>query len=168
VRWRKESVALDENAGRNDLQRELRARMQRIATEASGSTVLVAWTVQTGGELAGTLRGGLGQEITDWLRSEFGQARPAVWTVSLDVESTLGVPEELYEEDTILGDFLRAVREHQQNGKLELDFGTLLPDMSNNRAFRTSLQSIDRNTRGVLLEEAAVLGTDLLRGEEVL
>jgi DNA repair exonuclease SbcCD nuclease subunit len=168
VRWRKESVALDENAGRNDLQRELRARMQRIATEASGSTVLVAWTVQTDGELAGTLRGGLGQEITDWLRSEFGQAQPAVWTVSLDVESTLGVSEELYEEDTILGDFLRAVREHQQNGKLELDFGALLPDMSNHRAFRTSLQSVDRDTRGALLEEAAVLGTDLLRGEEVL
>jgi hypothetical protein len=129
---------------------------------------VVAWTVQADGALAGTLRRGLGQEMTDWLRSEFGQARPAVWTASLDVESTLGISEELYEEDTILGDFLRAVREHQQNGKLELDFAALLPEMSNNRAFRTSLQSVDRDTRGALLEEAAVLGADLLRGEEIL
>ncbi len=168
VRWRRESVSLEENAARNDLQRELRARMQRIATEASGSTVLVDWQVQSDGELAGMLRGGLGQEMTDWLRSEFGQARPAIWTVSLEVESTRGISEELYEEDTILGDFLRAVREHQQNGKLDLDFVALLPDMSDDSAFRTSLQSVDRNTRGALLEQAAVLGADLLRGEEAL
>ncbi len=168
VRWRRESISLNENAGRNDLQRELRTRMQRIATEASGSTILVAWKVQAEGALAATLRGGLGHELTDWLRSEFGQAQPAAWTLSLDVESTVGISEELYEEDTILGDFLRAVREHQQNRQLDLDFGTLLPEMIDNRAFRTSLQSVDRDTRGVLLEEAAVIGTDLLRGEEVL
>jgi len=167
VRWRQESVSLAENAGRNDLQRELRARMQRIATEASGTTCLVAWKVQADGALAGAIRGGLGHELTDWLRSEFGQARPAAWTTSLDVESEAGVSEELYEEDTILGDFLRAVREHQQDTKLKLDFGALLPDMSSDRSFHASLQSVDRDTRGVLLEEAALLGTDLLRGEEV-
>ena len=168
VRWRNEVVALEENAGRNELQRELRSRMQRIATEASGTTVLIAWKVRAEGALVGSLRGGLGLELTDWLRTEFGRARPAAWTVSLDVESNADVPEELYEEDTILGDFLRAVREHQQNDRLTLDFGSLLPDMGKNQAVRASLQSLEGKARALLLEEAAALGTDLLQGEEAL
>jgi hypothetical protein len=167
VRWCAESISLEENAQRNDLQRELRGRAQKIASEASGSNVLVSWRVQAEGPLAGTLRcGGLERELLDWLRSEFGRAHPAVWTVSLDVEPVTTLADDLYEEDTILGDFLRAVREHKQDQRLTLDFGRFLPDLSKNRTLGSVMQSAEADSRAALLHEAAVLGTDLLRGEE--
>ncbi len=46
VRWRTESLTLTEGANRNDLQRQLRSAMQRIASEAGGAYVLVSWEVQ--------------------------------------------------------------------------------------------------------------------------
>ncbi len=167
VRWCTESVSLDANAQRNDLQRELRSRMQKIVSEASGANVMVMWRVQAGGPLAGMLRsGGLDRELLEWLRTEFGRARPAVWAVSLDVESGATLPDELYEEDTILGDFLRAVREHEQDQTLALDFARFLPDMGKNRGLASAMEPVESGSRAALLHEAAVLGADLLSGEE--
>jgi DNA repair exonuclease SbcCD nuclease subunit len=168
VRWCAESVSLDENAQRNDLQRELRSRMQKITSEASGSNVMVRWRVQADGALAGMLRsGGLDRELLEWLRTEFGRTRPAVWAVSLDVESGTTLPDELYEEDTILGDFLRAVRQHEQDHTLALDFARFLPDMGKNRSLASAIESDEAGSRAALLHEAAVLGADLLTGEEL-
>jgi DNA repair exonuclease SbcCD nuclease subunit len=167
VRWRTESLPAAENTNRNDLQRQLRAGMQRIASEASGGAVLVSWTVQADGSLVrGLRRGGLGQDLIEWLRTEFGRAKPPVWTLALQAATADSVSEELYEEDTILGDFLRAVREHEQDASRALNFSAYLPDLSKNRPLELALQSVDSEARRVLLREAAMLGVDLLSGEE--
>jgi hypothetical protein len=167
VRWRTESLSLAEDAHRNDLQRQLRSSMQRIAAEAAGCTALVSWHVQAGGTLGRSLRNGeLGRELIEWLRTEFGRAKPAVWTTSLNVEAAEPIPDELYEEDTILGDFLRAVRDHERDPSQTLNFGTLLPDLSKDRSLATALGSVDSQARQTLLQEAAELGVDLLSGEE--
>lgn len=166
LRWRAETLGVGEECHRNELQRHLRARMQRIATESAGCTTFVSWTIQSEGELARQLRSGaLAKELVDWLRTEFGRANPAVWTVAIEVESNTGIAEELYEEDTILGDFLRAVREHEQDPKLVLNLASMLPDMSKHRALGAALQAADGHARQVLLQEAATLGVDLLSGE---
>ncbi|MCH5372815.1 MAG: DNA repair exonuclease [Planctomycetes bacterium] len=168
VRWSRESIALPESTHRNDLQRHLRSRMQRIASEASGCSMMVGWEIQTEGSLASQLRGGLDRELVDWLRTEFGRAQPVVWTTEMSVKSSAEVPEESYEEDTILGDFLRAVREHQRNEVMPLDFAAYLPDRGRNRTWAALLDTGEQVSRPALLEEAAALGADLLRGEEVL
>jgi DNA repair exonuclease SbcCD nuclease subunit len=169
VRWRAESIDLGENSHRNELQRQLRSGMQRIASEASGCTVLVSWTVDATGPLVRSLRNGdLARELTEWLRTEFGRAEPAVWTTALRVGSTEPVPEELYEEDTILGDFLRAVQEHERNRAQPLNLASFVPDMGNDRSLAASLQTVDSSARRDLLAEAALLGVDLLSGEETL
>jgi len=102
------------------------------------------------------------------LRTEFGRAQPVVWTTEMTVKSTAELPAESYEEDTILGDFLRAVREHQRNERMPLDFAGYLPDRGKNRALAALFDTGQGASRQVLLEEAAALGADLLRGEEVL
>jgi DNA repair exonuclease SbcCD nuclease subunit len=169
VRWRNESLELGDATQRNELQRQLRSRMQRIASEASGNTVLVSWAIEAEGPLAGMLRGGqLDQELLEWLRTEFGNAKPAVWTIGLKANSSADLPEDLFEEDTILGDFLRAVREHERDGSLPLDFAHFIPDAGSNRALVSALHTVDAPSRQLLLEEAAALGAELLRGEDVL
>ncbi len=169
VRWRSETIDLGENSHRNELQRQLRAGMQRIASEASGCTALVSWTVHATGPLVRSLRSGaLSRELLEWMRTEFGSAQPPVWATGLQVETTETVPSELYEEDTILGDFLRAVLDHEQNPSKALNFSAFVPDMGKNRSLAASLQGVDAGARRDLLEEAAILGVDLLSGEESL
>lgn len=166
LRWRDETLTVGEECQRNELQRHLRARMQRIASESAGVTVLVSWTIECTGELARMLRSGpLAKELVDWLRTEFGRATPPVWTLGVDVESATEVPEDLYEEDTILGDFLRAVREHEQDERLPLTLLSMLPDMGKRRSIAAALQSTDGHARRALLHEAAIMGVDLLSGE---
>jgi hypothetical protein len=167
VRWRSETIDLGENSSRNELQRQLRGGMQRIASEASGCTVLVSWSVRGSGPLIRSLRNGtLSRELIDWLRTEFGRAQPAVWATELFAESTETVPEELYEEDTILGDFLRAVHEHEQTPSRPLNLAAFVPDIGKDRSLASSLQTVDSGARRELLTEAALLGMDLLSGEE--
>ena len=137
----------------------MRARMQRIATEAAGCTVLVSWQVAAEGPLAGALRtGGLDRELIEWLRTEFGRAKPAVWTVALDVLTATELPEESYAEDTILGDFLRAVRDQEKEHHKPFNFAAYLPDLSKNRALAATLEPTEHDTREALLREATLLG----------
>ncbi len=164
LRWRNESIALPESTHRNDLQRHLRSRMQRISSEAAGCCMLVDWSIETDGSLASQLRSGWDRELLDWLRTEFGRAQPALWTTELRVAGAAEVPEESYEEDTILGDFLRAVREHQQDQRLPLELAEYLPEQGRNRSLAAVLAA-GGLSRQQLLEEAAVRGAELLRGE---
>jgi DNA repair exonuclease SbcCD nuclease subunit len=167
IRWREETITLGEEAHRNDLQRSLRNGMQRVASECGNTAALVAWEVQAEGTVPAALRNEqLNRELLEWLRTEFGRAQPPIWSVSLDVASADPLPEELYEEDTILGDFLRAVRDHQEHRDRPLNLGSFLPDLGENRSLTTALQSVDAEQRESLLHAAAVLGVDLLRGEE--
>jgi hypothetical protein len=143
--------------------------MQRIASEAGGAAVLVSWEIQGCDTLVRQLRGGdLSRELIEWLRTEFGRAKPPVWTTTLQTQVSDTIPDELYEEDTILGDFLRAIREHEQEPSRTLNLATFLPDLGKNRALASALQAVDRDERRTLLQEAARLGLDLLSGEESL
>ena len=73
---------------------------------------------------------------------------------------------ELYEEDTILGDFLRAVRKYEEDDGRPLNWLRFLPDLSQKPALAAQLQLPDREQRQTLLQESAVLGLQLLGGEE--
>jgi DNA repair protein SbcD/Mre11 len=168
LRWCCEAIEMAESTHRNDLQRHLRGRMQRIAGEANGCSILIAWEIKTDGALASLLRGGLDRELLDWLRTEFGRAQPVVWTTDLTVKTASEVPAESYEEDTILGDFLRAVRLHRQDERMPLDLATYLPHRGKNRTLAAVFETGEDVSRQGLLEEAAALGADLLRGEDVL
>lgn len=169
VRWRNESLSLPPEANRNDLQRQLRSGMQRIASEAGGAAVLVSWQIQGCETLVRQLRrSGLDRELIDWLRTEFGRAKPPVWTTRLQAETSEAIAGELYEEDTILGDFLRAIREHEETPSRTLNLAAFLPDLGKNRTLASALQTVDRDERQMLLQEAARLGLDLLSGEDTL
>jgi hypothetical protein len=110
----------------------------------------------------------MGRELIEWLRTEFGRAKPPVWATGLETQASETIADELYEEDTILGDFLRAIREHEQEPSRTLNLAAFLPDLGKNRALVSALQAVDRDERRTLLHEAARLGVDLLSGEEAL
>jgi len=167
VRWRRERVSLRDNARREDLEKLLRERIQTFVNEAAGRHVLVAWEVAAAGRLASELRrGGLAREIVKSLQADFGHRSPAAWTISLEVDAPSAVPEDWFEEDTILGDFLREVRKVEREGRrLEIDSlvqGENLPD-----ALTRLLSLPDAAIAKEALHEACLMGADLLRGEEL-
>ena len=126
VRWLNERIAVDETTTREDLETRLRDRVHALQEAAPASALLISWTIAGRGPLAAQLRRTkLAAELLDWLRSDYGHRSPAAWSVSLEVEVSETLPPEWYEQETIRGDFLRAVRQLQMNPEEPLGIGFL-------------------------------------------
>jgi hypothetical protein len=188
VRWMGERLLLDETTTREDLEARLRQRMQALLEAVPSTALLISWTIAGGGPLVGPLRRGtLAAELLQSLRADYGYRSPPAWSVSLGVELPETLPPEWYEQETIRGDFLRAIRQLQMNPDepLSLDqylaeihrAGTVgqvanlvgqVANLSNNNANlgQVSNLSYGNFARSAVLREAAALGVDLLSGEE--
>lgn len=166
IRWHAENVHVSDSATRTDLERLLRERMQTIVADAGERAVLVSWRLTGAARLASELRhGGLEQELVNLLRTEYGRRRNPAWTYSFDLDPPESLPQQWYEEDSILGDFLRAVQT-QEAGKSEpLRLANYLADAHAMGVFGRALEVSEPASRLRLLREAAALGVDLLRGE---
>jgi len=167
VRWHSETLPVDAATSREDLQARIRERAQFLAGAQSGRALLVRWTIAGSGPLLAQIRRGqLAAEWLAWLRTEFGHGSPALWSVSLEAEAPAVLPAELYEQPTILGDFLRAIRHYQMNPEAPLELTGDLGErpLSGLLARAVSLSSPEVRSRA--LREAATLGADLLSGEE--
>lgn len=166
VRWHEEVVHVSDSATRADLERLVRDRMQTIVADAGERTVLVGWRLTGAERLASSLRhGGLANEFCEMLRTEYGRRRNPAWTYSFELEPPESLPQQWYEEDSILGDFLRAVQT-QESGRAEpLRLASYLADAQAVGVYGRALEVSDPASRLKLLREAATLGVDLLRGE---
>ncbi len=188
LRWHTERLVIDPGTTRNELESRLRQRMVAAIGGAPGTDLLVSWTIAGSGPLLGQLRRGtLAADLLGLLRKEFGQGSPAAWSTSLAIEPSVALNPEWYEQKTIRGDFLRAVRQYQTDPAQRLD---LEPPLGNYAAAATGLASAaaaagatglasaaageiaeaaavsDPAVRERVLCEAALLGVDLLSGEE--
>lgn len=165
LRFYRESMAVTDAMTRGDLHRQMRERSQVIATEAGERTCLIKWTIEGNGRLASGLRTGtLRTDLLQELRAEFGQKRHAVWATSLEIAPPAELPGEWYEEDSILGDFLRAVRDHELANESPLQLSEYLSSDQLKGELGTALDMADSVTREKVLREVALLGVDLLRG----
>ena len=136
-----------------------------LAAENSDRPLLIHWRIEASGKMGAALRhGGLDKELIDWLNQSFGRSTPAVWTVELQTRVTENLPAAWYEEDTILGDFLRSVRRMQADNE-PLDLEEFLEDRSQADALADEAVLNDATQREQVLRDVAILGADLLRPE---
>jgi DNA repair exonuclease SbcCD nuclease subunit len=167
ARWLAERVPIDETTTRNDLETRLRERMHTLAESAPNLPLLICWTIAGKGPLAVQLRRGkLAAELLGWLRSEYGYGQPAAWSVSFDVALADALPPEWYEQETIRGDFLRAIRQLQMNAEESLDLEPYLAESHRAGTLAAAVSLDGQAARDCALCEAALLGVDLLSGEE--
>jgi DNA repair protein SbcD/Mre11 len=168
VRWSSERVVIDEATTREDLESRLRQRMQTILEASPSTALLISWTVAGRGPLVGLLRhGAMASELLQSLRSDYGYASPAAWSVSLDVELAETLPPEWYEQETIRGDFLRAIRQLQMNPDTPLGLEQYVAESHRiGTVGQVANLSCAKTSRQNVLREAALLGVDLLSGEE--
>jgi hypothetical protein len=167
LRWLGERLVIEPKTTREDLEGTLRQRVHSLTQSAAGVDLLISWTICGTGPLANQLgRGPLAAEIVAWLRSEYGTASPIRWSVALDAEPAATLPPEWYEQETIRGDFLRELRQYQMNPDESLALDEYLDERHVAGTLGAAVAIPDQQSRQRVLCEAALLGADLLGGEE--
>ena len=163
VRWSPQKIAITEGVRLDELKNVLGERALKIVSDVPDhQTVLVNWHLATSGSFNQTIRTPQWKkDLLDWLRDEFGQTEHGLWSVRITIEAPDALPAGCYEEDTILGDFLRAVGRYQSDDSLNLALHEYLPSTVEDD-FASSMSRIDGKQRDRILEESSLLGIEYL------
>ena len=165
LQYAREQIDIDEATTRAELESLMRERSHLLLRTGTDDHILVSWRIVGDGPLSHDLRyGRLAEEIMGTLRQEFGKGERAVWSVELE-SLPRTIPAELYEEDTILGDFLRAVHEFETKDDSVLDVRQYLPDTDVARSLAERIGIGRDQQRPEILQRVATLGIDLLHGD---
>jgi DNA repair protein SbcD/Mre11 len=165
LRWLTQRIVVGPTTTPADLEPLFRQAVQTLLGSGPKIDLMVSWSVSGSGPALAQLRRGLAAEVLGWLRTEFGSGRPAVWSVALEVESPAGLPAEWFEQETIRGDFLRAVAQLEMNPDEPLDLGSYIGEAALPAAVAEAIAKPDKAARQQVLRDAASLGADLLSGE---
>lgn len=139
-------------------------RIVKLQHDSGGRHLLIGWDISvTSGETLHSI--GDAEELLQWLRREYGHGTPSAWTCRMTVRPPRNYPKSWHDEDTILGDFLRAAERHRKLDGRELN---LLPfteeqvDLLSTTA--SMLAEVSSSSRLDVLDQATLLGVELLRG----
>jgi exonuclease SbcD len=163
VRFHQESLTCTRRTTADDLRQLLVGFIETLAATTRDQITLASWKIAAEEPLANQLRrGGLVEQLLSEFRAEFGSAKQVVWITDIDVESSSDLPAAWYDEDTILGDFLSAVRQHA-DGNDALELGNFVSEAHAAGILSDATVLADSPMRQRVLRRAAMLGADLLR-----
>ncbi len=167
MRWHSERIAVDTAMSRKDLQSRLSDRIDALKQSNPGTDLFVSWTIVGEGPLLTELRrGSLAAALLETLRSEHGFGSPAVWSAGLTAEPPAVLPASWYEQQTILGDFLRELRQNQADPDKSLALEEYLAEPQRAGPLAAAAVLAPGPERERIVREAAMLGCDLLSGED--
>jgi hypothetical protein len=117
VRWINDVITLEATDDGGKLADELRLRIKNHRDNQKNDDLFINWFVDVPpGTLASSLkRGSLTADLLSELRSVYGKDDPITWSVSLTLLLPEQLPKQYYEQQTILGDFLRSVKHFQDH-----------------------------------------------------
>jgi exonuclease SbcD len=166
LRWASETIELTAGADEESLLGLMHQRLGQLRNKHTDRDLLVTWKITGRGELLNRLRPG---SASDWLlaqlRQHYGTASPVTWSVAIQCDEPLCVPEEWYDEETIRGDVLRQFRELEKDFDIPLALEAFLGEGVNAEAF-ADLTHVSAVDRGGLLVAAGKLGVDALGLDE--
>ncbi len=167
LQWQSERLVLDADANERKLEEALRERTHRLIAAAGGRHLMISWTVAGNSPVIAALRRGkLADELLSKLRAAFGQQTAAAWTVAIEAEAPAEFPNRWYQEDTMLGEFLRNASRLRAEPAEQIDLQRYIGAEHAKTAVAAAVAINDAETRQTVLHQAAILGVDLLRGEE--
>ena len=129
IRWVNDRVSLGATDDGGKLANELRQRIRNYRDAQKRDDLFINWFIDVPpGPLAHNLRrGGLPNDLLSELRALYGQDDPMTWSVSISVLVPEQLPKTFYEQQTIMGDFLRSVKHFQDNPQELLHLGGYIP-----------------------------------------
>ncbi len=160
------SVEIDaaEIAAVGNIRNLLGERIVRLQHEHGGRHLIIGWDISIGG--GDTIHSvGDADELLTWLRREYGHGAPSAWTANLVIRPPRHYPKTWNDEDTILGDFLRAAEKFRKSDGRDLN---LLPFTEEHAGLpgttASLLAEVTPSHRVEVLDQATLLGVELLRG----
>jgi DNA repair exonuclease SbcCD nuclease subunit len=163
IRWLDQSLEVTASTKEEQLSERLVDRLEKLIAKHPGVHLLVRWKIEGTGPLVNRLRpGGLADELLTDLRRKFGQGQPLAWSASLECTSPLSVPAEWYDQETVLGDFVRQVRTSLEDEQTPFDLKRYLPADVREEELLAAAQAGAGAERSTLITRAAKLGVDLL------
>lgn len=163
IRWVDESLEVTATTTLEQLEERLDERLDKLRTKSQSTDLLVTFHVRGTGPLIPMLRpGGENEPLVKRLRTRAEKRSPLCWTVDLRCTSPVVPPEEWYDQETILGDFLRQLRDYERDPAKTLSLEQFLPESLPQEGLKAIAEVTDRERRAVLLESAKKLGIELL------
>jgi hypothetical protein len=167
VRWHTERIAIEDSATLDGLRKLLADRAKQLVAEAEGRPLLVSWKLRGGANLAGPAgRRDLAAEWQAWLRKDhFLQGgKPALWTLGVELDQP-DLPDAWFDEESMLGDFLRNLRDEAAVPHSELSLAPLIPQHHRVPGL-AALGEWTAEEHRTVLYEAALTGAQLLGAAE--
>jgi hypothetical protein len=183
VRWLTETIEITAGTDETRLLDQFLQRSGRLREKHAGPELLITWRIVGNGPLIYQLRpGGLADRLLEQVRQEQKKQSVGVWSVAIHCDASLDVPAEWYDQETILGDLLRQIRQLETDTEIPLKLEEFLPDALRNDfgvdSNREEAGLSEENPlaelvavesplhRQTLLREAAKLGIDLITIED--
>ncbi|MGL6193795.1 MAG: hypothetical protein ACRC2T_03125, partial [Thermoguttaceae bacterium] len=115
IRWVEERIELESGATIKQLRSEIQKRIGEYRSIKSRDDLIISWIVDCpGGALPSDLREGtVAKQLLEEMRSDYGIEPPICWSLSVVTTLPEMLTPNLYDQKTILGDFLRAARHFQ-------------------------------------------------------
>jgi DNA repair exonuclease SbcCD nuclease subunit len=162
VRFLPQKVAISEQVNTKELKSELSERALKVISDTTDQIVLSSWYLSTDGTFNPAIRKQTwSAEILEWLRDEFGRGDKGLWSTSVRVETPKQMPIDWYEEDTLLGEYLRAMGRYQSDESLKLHLHQYMPQTVNSKV-TAGITEISTNRREEILKQAMLLGVEYL------
>ncbi len=169
VRWLHEEVRI-ESQQLGTVEAQLRHRCQTLLDHAPDMPHLVEWTISGSDvEFGRSAQSRQMGPLLQRLREEFGHLRTPIWSVSIKLVPATGpVSQHRMDDETMLGDFLRMVDQTGQSDEnpLQFDHHSQLAHLPADHPFRVAAQVPEGAGREAWLKQVALLGMDLLAGED--
>ena len=163
VRWHTERITIEDTATLDGLRKLLADRVKQLVAEAESRPLLVTWKLRGGAHLAGPAgRRDLAAEWQAWLRKEhfLSAGKPALWTINVELDQP-DLPDAWFDEESMLGDFLRNLREMAAAPHTEISLTPHIPQQHRIPALASLGEWTAEDHRAVLYE-AALTGAQLL------
>ncbi len=129
VRFVEERIELEPGSSVKQLRAEMIKRLGEFRAVKSRDDLMISWVVDCpGGNLSVDLRNtSVGEQLLEELRTDYGIEPPICWSVAITTTLPENFSSNLYDQKTILGDYLRAIRHYQMHPYEPINLLPFLP-----------------------------------------
>ena len=168
VRFMPQKIAISENVTMTQLQDMLTERAMKMINDCPDDLILTRWYFTTEGPFNPRIRKPKWTaEVLEWLRDEFGRGDRGLWSTEVKVEAPKNLPSQWYEEDTILGEFMRVVARHQSDDSLKLHLHQYMPQTFKGDSM-AAVGQVNRENRDTVLRQTGMVGIEYLAAHKEL
>jgi DNA repair exonuclease SbcCD nuclease subunit len=167
LRWQREKIVCGTTASLLEIERVLYDRAKKLVADADDRPQIATFVIDGVDRWTIAARKpGTPERLVTKLREEFGKSKPALYTLDIEFTSDHEAAPAWFEEDSIRGDYLRAVDHWRQNPTDALEVESYLPSVQLLETLEKDVRLDDHAVRAAVLAEAAVLGVELLSADD--